>query len=95
MPSLIISVQDDGSVMVAGIEPTPDMLQGAKSFASIAEATQAIAEALEPQGQEQGQDPTTGQNPSMPAQATASPAPQGGEGMDALVEGFSRAKKGY
>ena len=91
MPSLIISVQEDGTVMVAGVEPTPEMLQGAESFGSIAEATQAVGQALAPAG---GEPAEPGQG--MPGEmAEGAPAPQGGDGMAALVEGFTRAKKGY
>ncbi len=94
MPSLIISVQEDGIILVAGVEPTPEMLQGAESFGSIAEATQAITESLEPAGEEAAEPSQNPNSPGEMAESGGAPAPQGGDGMDALVEGFNRAKKG-
>lgn len=97
MPSVIVCVEEDGTVKVAGVEATPEMLQGAQTFASIREATQAIEEAMEDPASEVGEPSQDPNSPSEMAEHAAmrKPKMQGGDGMDALVMGFNRAKKGY
>jgi hypothetical protein len=104
MPAIIISTNEDGSVTLAPIDATPEMLQAGEQFASMDEAMQAVGEVMgeAPGGDQagaggQGGDGNLAPNPDEGAEPAGLPpddseAPT--EDDEQMGAGYKRARRG-
>lgn len=101
MPScLILCVNDDGTVMVAPGDPA-NLPQDGEQFQTVAEALQAVEEALDPNGTEDAGETDPAAAAGGPGMENAPPSAidalsQGGpQGREADMQaGFNKARKG-